>query len=87
MYSCDVKAEFHHILMISEGSHDTDDCRNGCWKFSFAIYIYIYSFSRCFYPKRLTSEEYNIRYIIKSQTVTGSACNTTFQALSRAKAS
>ncbi len=29
------------------------------------IYIYIYSFSRRFYPKRLTIEEYNKRYIIK----------------------
>ncbi len=48
-------------------------------------YIYIYSFSRCFYPKWLTIEEYNKRYIIKKQTVTGSACNTTFQALFRAK--
>ncbi len=45
----------------------------------------MYSFSRCFYPKRLTIEEYNRRYIIKRQTVTGSACNTTFQALFRAK--
>ncbi len=49
------------------------------------IYIYIYSFSRRFYPKRLTIEEYNKRYIIKRQTVTESACNTTFQALFRAK--
>ncbi len=45
------------------------------------VCIYIYSFSRHFYPKRLTIEEYNKRYIIKRQTVTGSACNTTFQAL------
>ncbi len=29
------------------------------------IYIYIYSFSRRFYPKRLTIEEYNKRYILK----------------------
>ncbi len=28
------------------------------------IHIYIYSFSRSFYPKRLTIEEYNKRYII-----------------------
>ncbi len=48
-------------------------------------YIYIYSFSRCFYPKRLTIEEYNKQYIIKRQTVTGSACHTIFQALFRAK--
>ncbi len=48
-------------------------------------YIYIYSFSRRFYPKRLTIEEYNKRYIIKRQTVTGSACHTTFQALFRIK--
>ncbi len=27
------------------------------------IYIYIYSFSRLFYPKRLTIEEYNKQYI------------------------
>ncbi len=52
---------------------------------SYYIYIYIYSFSRRFYPKWLTIEEYNKRYIIKKQTVTGSACNTTFQALFRAK--
>ncbi len=38
-----------------------------------ASVIYIYSFSRRFYPKRLTIEEYNKRYIIKRQTVTGSA--------------
>ncbi len=31
-------------------------------------YIYIYSFSRRFYPKWLTIEEYNKRYIIKRQT-------------------
>ncbi len=42
------------------------------------IYICIYSFSRRFYPKRLTIEEYNKRYIIKRQTDTGSACNTHF---------
>ncbi len=42
------------------------------------FYIYIYSFSRRFYPKRLTIEEYNKRYIIKRQTDTGSACNTNF---------
>ncbi len=41
-------------------------------------YIYIYSFSRRFYPKWFTIEEYNKRYIIKRQTVTGSACHTTF---------
>ncbi len=51
------------------------------------IYIYIYSFSKCFYPKRLTIEEYNKRCIIKSQTDRGSAYNTTFQALFRAKTS
>ncbi len=27
----------HHIRMISEGSCDTEDWSNGCWKFSFAI--------------------------------------------------
>ncbi len=54
-------------------------------RFTFMHYIYIYSFSRRFYPKRLTIEEYDKRYIIKRQTVTGSACNTTFQALFRAK--
>ncbi len=25
------------IRMLSEGSCDTEDCSNGCWKFSFAI--------------------------------------------------
>ncbi len=49
------------------------------------MYIYIYSFSRHFYPKRFTIGEYNKRDIIKRQTVTGSACNTTFQASFRAK--
>ncbi len=34
-------------------------------------YIYIYSFSRCFYPKRLTIEEYNKRFIIKRQKNAG----------------
>ncbi len=43
------------------------------------------SFSRCFYPNRLTIEEYNKRYIIKRQTVTGSVCHTAFQLLFRAK--
>ncbi len=38
-------------------------------------YIYIHSFSRRFYPKRLTIEEYNKRYIIKRQTDIGIACN------------
>ncbi len=47
--------------------------------------IYMYSFTRCFYTKQLTIEEYNKQYIIKRQTVTGSACHTTFQALFRAK--
>ncbi len=49
------------------------------------MYIYIYSFSRHFYPKRFTIGEYNKRDIIKRQTVTGSACNTKFQASFRAK--
>ncbi len=40
--------------------------------------FYIYSFSRCFYQKQLTIEEYNKQYIIKSQTDTGSAFNTNF---------
>ncbi len=40
--------------------------------------IYIYSFSRCFYPKQLTIEEYNKQFIIKRKTVKGSACNTNF---------
>ncbi len=26
-----------HIRMISEGSYETDDWNDGCWKFSFAI--------------------------------------------------
>ncbi len=38
-----------------------------------------------FYPKRLTIEEYNKPNIIKRQTVTGSACHTTFKALFREK--
>ncbi len=42
------------------------------------IYIYIYSFRRRFYPKRLTIEEYDKRYIIKRKTDTGSACNAKF---------
>ncbi len=46
------------------------------YELAIEIYIYIYSFSRCFYPKRLTIEEYNKRYIIKRQTDTGSAFNT-----------
>ncbi len=57
---------------------------NGCPLLRVCVHgvcIYIYSFSTHFYPKRLTIEEYNKRYIIKRQTVTGSACNTTFQAL------
>ncbi len=49
------------------------------------FYIYIYSFSRRFYTKRLTIEKYNKRYIIKRQTVTGSACNTTFRHCSEQK--
>ncbi len=47
------------------------------------IHIYIYSFSRRFYPKRLTVEEYNKRFIIKRQINTGSAHNTKFQKLFR----
>ncbi len=39
------------------------------------IYIYIYSFSRRFYPKTLTVEEYNKQYIIKMQTDIGGAYN------------
>ncbi len=58
-----------------------------CATFPIQFRIHIYSFSKCFYPKRLTIEEYNNRYIIKRQTVTGSACNTTFHALFRAKTS
>ncbi len=30
-------AENQHIRMISEGSCDTEDWSNGCWKFSFTI--------------------------------------------------
>ncbi len=26
-----------HIRIISEGSCDTEDCNNGCWKISFVI--------------------------------------------------
>ncbi len=47
------------------------------------FYIYLYLFSRRFYPKRLTIEEYNKRFIIKRQMHAGSACNTKFQALFR----
>ncbi len=42
------------------------------------LHLFIYSFSRHFYPKRLTIEEYNKRCIIKRQTDTESACYTTF---------
>ncbi len=49
------------------------------------FYIYIYSFSRRFYTKRLTIEKYNKRYIIKRQTVTGSACKTTCRHCSEQK--
>ncbi len=52
-----------------------------------AVYICIYSFSRCFYPKRLTIEEYNKRYIKKRQIDTGSTFNTNFLALFRANSS
>ncbi len=41
------------------------------WRFFMHVYDnchYIYSFSRRFYPKRLTIEEYHKRYIIKRQT-------------------
>ncbi len=51
------------------------------------FYIYIYSFSRRFYTKRLTIEEYNKRYNIKRLTDTGSASNSYFQALFRASSS
>ncbi len=50
-------------------------------------FIIHYSFSRHFYPKRLTIEEYNKRVIIKRQRDTGSACNTTFQVLFRVNTS
>ncbi len=48
-------------------------------------YIYIYSFSRRFYPKRLSIEENNKRYIIKMQTDIGSACNTNFLGIVQSK--
>ncbi len=39
-------AKMGHIRMIFEGSSDTEDWSNGCWKFSFAItginYIFKY---------------------------------------------
>ncbi len=50
-------------------------------------FIIHYSFSRHFYPKRLTIEEYNKRVIIKRQRDTGSACNTKFQVLFRVNTS
>ncbi len=43
--------------------------------------FYIHSFSRRFYPKWLTIEEYIKQSIIKRQINTGSARNTKFQAL------
>ncbi len=47
--------------------------------FGFSVVnIYIYSFSRHLYPKRLTIEEYNKQYTIKRQTDIGRACNTNF---------
>ncbi len=71
----------YSVLVWSRGSP------GGSWEicWGFVSYINIYSFSRCFYPKRHTNDEYNKRYIIKRQTVTGSACHTTFQALFKEK--
>ncbi len=45
------------------------------------FYIYIYSFSRRFYPKWLTIGEYIEWFILKRQIDTGRARNTKFQAL------
>ncbi len=50
---------------------------NGVLSPQLSVDIYIYSFSRRFNPKWLTLEEYSKWCIIKSQTDTGSACNTT----------
>ncbi len=38
------RTPYQHIKMISEGSCDTEDLRNGCWKFIFAI-----TGLKCFY--------------------------------------
>ncbi len=51
--------------------------------FQVKVYIYIYSYSRRFYSKRLTVEEYNKRFIIKRQINTWSAGNTQFHTLFR----
>ncbi len=34
-----------HIRIISEGSCDTEDWSNGCWKFSFALQEYILKYT------------------------------------------
>ncbi len=47
------------------------------------FYIGIYSFSRHFYSKQLTHEEYIKQLIINRQINTISACNTKFQSLFR----
>ncbi len=72
------------IVMWNISELDTQDYT---WSTQSFTSNYIYSFSRRFYPNRLTIQEYNNRYIIKRQTDTWSACNTTFQALFRAKTS
>ncbi len=37
IYEINTKYQNKHIIMISEGSCDTEDWSNGCWKFSFSI--------------------------------------------------
>ncbi len=53
------------IIVLMNNFFITMNCNN-----ELCNYIYIYSFSRHFYPKRLTIEEYNKRYIIKRKTDT-----------------
>ncbi len=64
--------------MLLQVKNNTDNIKSIFFILSDIDYIYIYSFSRRFYPKRLIIEEYNKRYIIKRQTDTGSACNIHF---------
>ncbi len=47
--------------------------------------VVTFTFSRRFYPKNLTIEEYHKRFVIKRQIETGSARNTKFKALLKSK--